>query len=996
MHAMHWIATYTKEITAVAATGNATEFSYRTAIDNMLHAAVTEFGLDARILQEPSRIKNSGAPDFRVSAKGGGVIGYVECKTPGDNLQKLTTKAQLEKYRALSGNILLTDSWHWLLLRDGKKIGHVVLTEKPDRKVKADFTNLLHTFMEAEAEKIGDAKRLAAALARRCAILRAGLKTHANDDPAQSRLHGLLEAFRTALDTELSFTKFADAFAQTLVYSLLLAKLKAPAGTKLDLYGINRHIPANFAVIREITTFLQGLNDSEYEDIAWVVDDILAIINTMDAAAVSESMSYRKDGKGFTDDDDPYIYFYEDFLAAYDAKLRERCGAYYTPPPVVKFIVRAADDVLRRDFGLANGLAETDAVTALDFAAGTGTFLLEMMRTVLSGAPPARRNMLTHGHVLKNFYGFELIMAPYVIAHLKLSQFLADNDVPLEQDERINIFLTNTLEPIGKQIELPMMPKLADEANRAQKVKDSPVLVITGNPPYQGISQNKSAEQYVREHKRIKNKQVKDTRPTWIGGLIETYKQVDGQHFGEKKHWLHDDYVKFIRFAQWKMAQVERGIVAIITNHAFLDNPTFRGMRQSLLNAFDALYFLDLHGNVQKKETDPGGSKDENVFDIMQGVAISILIKNPKAKQKGVFHTDLWGLREDKYRACIENGIETIKWRTLTPDSSPYLFVPRRNMPAEYKTAFSTKDIFSVNVSGIVTARDHFAIDTDKSALLQRMRRFINTDKNDSEIATELKLKDTRGWKITEARKNMARIENLDEYVKEIVYRPFDMRWIFYHSSAIDWGREKFMRHMLLEETFGLVTVRQVAEGIFNHTVAVDTVMDNRLTRSNRGIGYLFPLYRQDIEMGKTVRNENLTPEFRRWINDHYGTTHSPEAILGCIYAILHSPDYRKCYADFLRTDFPRIPFPEQNNEFKRLATIGKELIAAHLLRNHCTGDLAKHDGTGTSHQVEKVPTMKTPSASISTKEYFAPVPPDHLPNRRLSTPGQSRKSHLQ
>ena len=274
-------------------------------------------------------------------------------------------------------------------------------------------------------------------------------------------------------------------------------------------------------------------------------------------------MSYRNGGKGFDDGDDPYLYFYENFLAAYDTKQRERRGVYYTPPPVVKFIVRAVDDLLRRDFKMPGGLAETGAVTALDFAAGTGTFMLEMMRSVLAGATPARRDMLTRGHLLKNFHGFELLMAPYAIAHLKLSQFLADNDVPLQDDERINVFLTNTLERISKQIELSMMPKLADEVNRAQSVKDSPVLVITGNPPYSVVSQNKGE---------------------WIVGLIDDYKKIDdGKRKERNLKVLLDDYVKFIRFAQWKMEEVERGIVAIITNHSFLDNPTFRGMRKSCL-----------------------------------------------------------------------------------------------------------------------------------------------------------------------------------------------------------------------------------------------------------------------------------------------------------------------------------------------------------------------------------------------------------------------------
>ena len=381
---MPWISDYLKNITEIPAC-DATEHSYRTPIQNMLEAARAEFGMAVEILQEPSRIKNSGAPDFRVRAQGGSIVGYVECKKPGDNLRKLTTKAQLEKYRALSDNILLTDCWDWLLLRGGKKIRDVRLAEKPDKKTKDAFSELLRIFMGCEAERIGDAKRLAESLARRCALLRQGLFAHQNDAPEQSTLHGLLAAFRQApLDPELTFDRFTDIFAQTLVYSLLLAKLNAPLKDKLDLYTINRYIPTNFAVIREITKFVQELNDPTYKGIHWVVDDILAIINTMDAAAVSESMSYRH-GKGFDDLDDPYLYFYEKFLAAYDPEQRQQRGVYYTPPPVVKFIVRAVDDLLRDDFGLTKGLAESE-VTVLDFAAGTGTFMLEMIRTVLSSS----------------------------------------------------------------------------------------------------------------------------------------------------------------------------------------------------------------------------------------------------------------------------------------------------------------------------------------------------------------------------------------------------------------------------------------------------------------------------------------------------------------------------------------------------------------------------------------------------------------------------------
>ncbi|WP_424947089.1 type ISP restriction/modification enzyme [Candidatus Spongiihabitans sp.] len=957
---MHWIATYTHNIATIAAGGDATEFSYRTDIENMLKAATAEFGVAADILQEPSRIKNSGAPDFRISAKGGGVIGYVECKNPGENLSKLLGKAQLEKYRALSDNILLTDSWRWYWLRDGKKIEDATLTEKPNTKTKTDFVNLLRAFMEVEAEKIGDAKRLASALARRCALLREGLEAHGNDDPSKSSLHGLLKAFQTALDTELSFDKFADAFAQTLVYSLLLAKLKAPAGDKLDLYNINKYIPANFAVIREITVFLQGLHDSEYEHIRWVVDDILAAVNNMDAAAVSETMSYRNGGKGFDDSDDPYIYFYENFLAAYDAKLRERRGVYYTPPPVVKFIVRAVDDLLRRDFGLSGGIAETNAVTALDFAAGTGTFMLEMIRKVLSDTPPARRDMLTRGHILKNFYGFELLMAPYAIAHLKLSQFLADNGVPLKHDERINVFLTNTLERIGKQVELPMMPKLAEEVNRAQKIKDAPVLVITGNPPYSVASQNKGE---------------------WIIDLINSYKQINGEKLKEQNlKVLLDDYVKFFRFAQWKMENVERGIVAIITNHGFLDNPTFRGMRKSLLDTFDALYFLDLHGNANKKETAPDGGKDENVFDIRQGVAISILVKNPNAKQKGVFHADFYGKRDEKYKDCLENDIATTPWKQVTPTAPFYLFIPRDNKAAKkYEKFYSVKDIFITQSTGIKSHRDHFAFAFDADEIKPRINHLIDKKISTESLREKYNLKDTGDWSLESARTALRYEHSFNQFLKPCLYRPFDTRWCYYGKETMERPRPEVMRHMLAGRNVALSVSRSATgQSSWQDAFVVDKIAEFGIMSTRPGNSApIFPLYRYDTAVGQTTRNENLNPEFRRWIDDRYAIAHSPEDILGCIYAILHSPDYRKRYADFLRSDFPRIPFPDDNDEFKRLADIGGELIKAHLLRDHCAGDLAQHAGTGTSHKVEKIRYDETAERLyFNQDEYFAPIPP--------------------
>ena len=494
------------------------------------------------MLHEPAHTPDLGAPDFLLLAPGGAPVGCVECKKPGAELQQLIGGAQLEKYRALTPNIILTDYWRFHLLREGALVEQAELTPAAAGQTAA-VVKLLRNFMQAEANTLGTAEQLAHALAGRCAPLREALKQELEKQSPleQSALRGLFESFQNTIYQNIDHAAFADALAQTLVYSLLLAKLQARPGDKLDLYSVERHIPKNFALVREITKYLSELP----ENVGYLVDNIMAVINAMDAAAIAESMQYRG---AYSDEDDPYLIFYETFLAAYDAALREKRGVYYTPPPVVKFIVRAADAVLKRDFGLPDGLGDRQ-VTALDFAAGTGTFMLEMFRLALHGKERSKRDVLIRSHLLQNFFGFELLIAPYVIAHLKLSRFLSDMGAPLGRNERIQVYLTNTLEHASKQVDIPFMPALTQEANQAQQLKaKQKILVVTGNPPYSGESQNKGA---------------------WISELIDAYKQVDGENLNERNpKSLQDDYVKFIRFAQWKMEQVEEGVVAVITNHA--------------------------------------------------------------------------------------------------------------------------------------------------------------------------------------------------------------------------------------------------------------------------------------------------------------------------------------------------------------------------------------------------------------------------------------------
>ena len=970
------IKNYFREVSAVKKQRGATEFSYRTPLENLLRT-LSPKGFS--VVQEPSRVGGVGAPDFRVSGAGGAVVGYVECKKPGENLDDLIRGEQIKKYQNLSPNILLTDYQHFILLRNGAE------ADRTSPREKTKVGELLRRFFAAEPHKIGDAKTLAYALAERCRWLRMPLRKSLENN--QSRLRGLFASFKETIYRDIDEAAFADALAQILVYGLLMAKLNMKNGGLLELHTVAHHIPKNFGLLREVTGFLSELEDSGRSQngdeggeakIKYLIDDILAVINHMDAAAVTESLSYSK---GRASDDDPYLHFYENFLAAYNPNLRQSRGVYYTPPPVVRFIVRAADEILRRDFKLDKGLA-TDKVTALDFAAGTGTFMLEMFRLVLEGSDKSRRGMLAQNHLLKNFFGFELLLAPFVIAHLKLSQFLKDSGIALGR-KRVNVFLANTLETlIGKAVDMHL-PHLAEEANLAQEVKDENILVITGNPPYSGHSQTPSSETYERKHKKIKGKTVSDVRDTWIGKLMRDYYKVDGGGLGERtSKWLQDDYVKFIRFAQHKIDESGEGVVAIITNHAFLDNPTFRGMRQSLLGSFNRLYFLDLHGNSNQQERAPDGGRDENVFDIQQGVAVSIFVKKA-GLSRGVFHADMFGDRKSKYKQCEEQTFGGIQWKKIKPAKPSYFFIRRDEKgAAKYEKFYSVREmfsagpgIFSTGVSGIITARDSLCIHFTEKEVRKAMRDFADLSIPDSEIRRRFGVGDNSEWNLTEQRIAAAR-EKIDEtLVRPILYRPFDSRFIYYHDSIVLRRRYKTMSHLIAGDNLGLITCRRKSSlGEWDGVFVTDKINEGHFRLD---VNYLFPLYRFDEEMGGVVCRENFNPEFRKWIDRHYHKKYAPEKILGCIYALLHSPNYRRDYGEFLRMDFPRVPFPDSNKEFLRLANIGGKLMDTHLLRAHCNGKIQLR-GEGMSNRVDKVRYDEDGERLYFNKEeYYAPISPE-------------------
>jgi len=482
-------------------------------------------------------------------------------------------------------------------------------------------------------------------------------------------------------------------------------------------------------------------------------------------------------------------------------------------------------------------------------------------------------------------------------------------------------------------------------------------MVVLGNPPYSGLS--------VNMNEWIDNL-LKNKLPVENGA--QSYYEIDGQPLGEKKLWLQDDYVKFIRFGQYRIEQTGQGILAFITNHGYLDNPTFRGMRQSLMQTFDEIYLLDLHGNRNKKETCPDGSKDINVFDIQQGVSIGIFIKSGSEtrRENSVYHADLYGLRKNKYEWLVENDIKTTEWTKLSPNSPYYFFVKRdESKRKEFEGFTSVENILPINVTGIVTARDNFVIDFDKNELLQRIREFKDLTVSDDQIRNKYFPKkgspkylagDTRGWKLSGAREKVAKDKNWDKYLKNILYRPFDVRSIYYAEWMVDWGRPELMQHMFSDNNVGLVFMRQVAlQENYTHFYVSKHIVDNRAFYSNKGIMSFAPLYLYPAEhqddfdyehwpRGKDGRIPNLDKGFidelagkidLKFVSDGVGDLKKdfgPEDVLGYIYGIFHSPEYRRRYAEFLKIDFPRVPMPPDKDMFVEICKIGQELIKLHLL----------------------------------------------------------------
>ena len=794
-------------------------------------------------------------------------------------------------------------------------------------------------------------------------------------------------------------------FAQTLAYGLFAARVNHRVGP-FRRQNAAHQIPPTNPFLQQLFSMVTGpaLDDEPFVSF---VDDLTQLLGSADMEAILSDFGKRAARQ------DPIMHFYETFLAAYDPSLRDQRGVYYTPEPVVSYIVRSVDWLLRQRFNCPAGLADhsmtnyesvddqgnttpkrSHRVLVLDPACGTGTFLYAVIDHIReyyrSSGNAGMWNGYVKEHLLRRIFGFELLMAPYAMSHLKLGLQLAAQDMPaksrpdwsyeFDSKERLGVYLTNSLEKAETQAMTLYGPlrTISEEANAAAEIKrDLPIMVVLGNPPYSGHSANKSE---------------------WIKDLVEDYKSglPDLQKPGQAK-WLQDDYVKFMRFAQWRIDETGAGILGFVTNDGFLDNPTFRGMRMGLMKTFDEIYLLDLHGNAKKKERTPDGSVDQNVFDIQQGVAISLFIrrKDTNSPLARVFHADLWGERETesgggKYGWLATNTIESTQWAELSPKSPGYLFIPRDEaLLDKYESGWSVPEIFSKNgrpAPGIVTTHDQFAISWTLGQAASKIERFLSTSSED-EARSIWRLCSQKQWQYDRAKRELAN-GSYRHRIEKVLYRPFDFRYTVFDRNVAVHRRERVMRHMLAGDNVGLSTTRAIEiQAGFEH-VFVSKHITQHHTVSLKEVNYLFPLYiypsEQEVSSGlykADDRQPNLAPKFTqelegrlglRFINDGEGDlqdSFGPEDALHYIYAVFHSPTYRQRYDQFLRADFPRVPWIDDIELFRALVGLGGQLTQLHLLESPA------QDQTGIGFPV--------PGDYVVESGYPKYAPPGH------SSPGQ-------
>ena len=971
-------------------TGKWTEHTYRPALKHLIER------VDKRIVatNEPGRIA-CGAPDFTVSRSPGPMtVGYVECKDLDRSLDEAEVSEQLKRYRRSLHNLVLTNYLEFRWYIDGKQRGKSTIAAlgprgrlMPLAEGARGVEQILSLFVSRSPRRIASAKELAQRMADLALMIRDMVVEAFERERASRTVMDLRTALSRTLVPELAddqrTSQFADIFAQTLTYGLFAARVNHSGPGLFSRLGAAREIPKTNPFLRKLFEIITGTELDE-EPYAGFVDDLVQLLQNADINSILEHF-----GKSL-ERQDPIVHFYETFLAAYDPNIREMRGVYYTPEPVVSYVVRSIDLLLRDRFRIRDGLADTSKVEyettlrsrratkevlprvlVLDPACGTGTFLYYVIDLIrdrfVKRADAGMWSGYVKEHILPRVFGFELLMAPYAVAHLKLGMQLAAQDLdPLVQhlwrydfpgDDRLGIYLTNTLEPPTKPVETALffLRILTEEAAQASRVKGKlPILVVLGNPPYSNYGRM--------------------NRTPWILGLLEDYKQ----ELEEKKLNLDDDFIKFIRFGQWRIDHTGAGILAFITNNTYLDGLTHRRMRQCLMESFSHIYILNLHGSIRKGERTPEGEPDDNVFDIRQGVAIGIFVKEPGKRGPAlVDHADLWGTRNGKYDYLRSRDVERTKWTRLDPQPPMFYFVPKDlSLEKTFEAFWSLADIMPLHHNGIKTDRDDLFFDFDREALRERMRTFYSPRGLDAKFAETYGVRNSTSYDLL-TRREKTKFDARS--IRLCLYRPFDLRLLYYGPGLTSRPAWEVMRHMIAGKNTGLITTRQTIDEWA--VLATDQICGHKSVAAY-DINTFFPLYlypsstdNEHVQgevletspwpRGPRGRIPNLNPAFIEHVSKNVGLkfvpdgsgdlrkTFGPEDVLHYLYAVLHWPEYRARYQESLRKQFARVPVVDDVRLFRSLCNIGTQLLFLHLLQAPSMLDLAPPYPVPGSHQVE-------------------------------------------
>lgn len=937
--------------------GNTTEHSYRGILEQLIVSIVPSI----RATNEPKR-QTCGAPDYILTRKDI-PVGFIEAKDIGDKdlegAKKTGNKEQFDRYKASLNNLIFTDYLDFHLYIEGVFITKIAIAEMqngsivPLPKNFETFTNLIKDFSAHVGQTIKSSKKLAEMMAGKARLLSDVIEKALTSDETHnenSTLKDQMEAFKQILIHDITPKGFADVYAQTISYGMFAARLHDPTLPTFSRQEAAELIPKSNPFLRKLFGYIAG---PEIDDrIKWIVDSLVDIFLACNVEEILKN--YGKSTKM----EDPIIHFYETFLSEYDPKLRKARGVWYTPAPVVNFIVRAVDDILKTEFELPQGLAdnsktkikvdvqgkkteqEVHKVQILDPATGTGTFLAEAIKHIhkkFEGQQGIWSNYV-ESHLLPRLNGFELLMASYAMAHLKLDLLLTETGYKPTTSQRFRVYLTNSLEESHPDTGTLFANWLSTEANEANHIKrDTPVMCVIGNPPYSGESANKGE---------------------WIMKLMEDYKKEPGGKEKLKEQnskFINDDYVKFLRYGQHFIEKNGSGVLAYINPHGFIDNPTFRGMRWHLLKTYDKIYTIDLHGNAKKKETAPDGSSDVNVFDIEQGVSINIFVKTGKKKLSElgqVFHYDLYGKRDFKYDFLSENSIKSIDFNCFTPFKNSFLFKSiDKTMFKNYNEGINPIILFKVNVMGFQTHRDNFCIDENKINLSKRLSDFSQTEFNEDNILKAFGVKSSSDFDIKSAQIELSKA-NIQEEIIQCVYRPFENKFIYFDRIVVDRPRKELVTNVKNKENLLLGIGRQgLAVGDIDWCLATVSKHPVDANVFRRGGVNLFPLYlypeisSQEIIEQSTERQPNLNTTIVNQIASIIGlaftkekqktvNTFAPIDVLDYIYAVLHSPNYRKKFKEFLKIDFPKIPYPKDKDTFLQLVKLGGEIRKLHLLES--------------------------------------------------------------